>query len=219
MRYKSQGDITINFEACLNDELTRSPRSREADEARHPWLTILLDAYHILTIGTILALTSEVARREASPACKAGCTACCLRPEVPVSELELLGIWWYVVEKLPPEERIVLNERLIRHREILACPFLVEMRCAIYPLRPLACRFLHVFGAPCKAEEITIETRQQDIWLPREAVPRTVLTMLTYFGFATDETRRQALAEGYLVSVSTPMGNFPWESLATARKK
>jgi len=208
-----------SFEARIKEELVRLPRPLEPDEAQGPWLTILLDAYHILTIGTTLAITDEVTRRGVPPACGAGCAACCLRPEVPVSQLELLGIWWYVVERLPAEERLRLNERLLRHRDSRTCPFLAEGRCSIYPLRPLACRFLHVFGSPCKTEEIPVETRPQDVWLPREAAQLAAFTMLPYFGFNTADACRQAMAEGYLVSVSTLMSDFPWENLATARKK
>ena len=212
-------NAVTSFETRLYEELVRSPRPREADEAQHPWLTILLDTYHILTTGTALALADEVLKRGAPPACSAGCVACCLRPEVPVSQLELLGIWWYVTEKLPPEERTPLSARLLHHRTLCACPFLSEERCAIYPLRPLACRFLHVFGAPCKTEEITIEARPQDIWLPREAVPPAILNMLPYFGFATEAACRQALTEGYLISVSTLMSDLPWERLVMATKQ
>lgn len=211
--------MDVHFEARLSDEITRLPRPREADEARHSWLTILLDTYYILTVGTTLTLAEEKARRGVPLACNAGCAACCQRPEVPISQLELLGIWWYVVEKLPQEERAKLNEKLIHHRKASACPFLTENHCSIYPLRPLACRFLHVFGTPCTAEEIPIESRPQDIWLPRETAPLAALVMLTYFGFNTEETRRQALADGYLTSISTLMSDFPWENLATARKK
>jgi len=208
-----------SFETRLKDELARLSRPRETDEAQHSWLTILLDAYHILTTGTALALTDEETRRGAPLACGAGCAACCLRPEVPVSQLELLGIWWYVMEKLPQEERLRLNERLLHHREVRTCPFLEETRCTIYPMRPLACRFLHVFGTPCREDEIPVEIRPQDIWLPREATPLAVLTMLPFFGFTTEEACLQALAEGYLISISVLMSDFPWENLATAKRR
>jgi len=208
-----------SFETHLNEELTRSPRPHESGEEQHPWLTLLLDAYHILTTGTAIAIADEEKKRGAALACGAGCNACCLRPEVPLSQLELLGIWWYVIEKMPPDEREVLNKRLLRHREERTCPFLDKTHCAIYPLRPLACRFLHIFGAPCKSEEIPIETRPDDVWVPQEAVPPAVLTMLPFFGFATEEACRQALKEGYLVSVSGLMSDFPWENLATAKRE
>ncbi len=208
-----------NFETRLNEELARSPRPHEADEEQHPWLTMLLDAYHILTTGIALAIPDEEAQRGATLACGAGCNACCLKPEVPLSQLEILGIWWYVIEKLPPDEREALNARLLRHHEELACPFLAETHCTIYPLRPLACRFLHVFGTPCKSEEVPVETRPQDMWIPEDAVPPAILAMLPYFGFTTEEARLQALKEGFLVTVSGLMSDFPWENLATAKKQ
>jgi len=207
------------FEERLKKGLARLPRPQESDEARSPWLTILLDAYYILTIGTALAQTDEEIRRGIPLACGAGCASCCLRPEVPISKLELLGIWWYVTEKLTAKDRASLIERLLHRHESYACPFLAEAQCVIYPLRPLACRFLHVFGAPCKTDEIPVDTRPRDIWIPQEAVSPAVLTMLPFFGFTTEEACHQALAEGYLVSVSTLMSDIPWEVLITAKRK
>ena len=208
-----------NFEERLNEEYRRNPRPREADEGEHPWLTLLLDAYHILTLGTGIGLQEEEARRGRKVGCGAGCASCCMRPEVPLSQLELLGMWWYVMEKLDPETQAKLKERLMRRRTFLECPFLMEARCVVYPFRPLACRFLHVFGAPCKPEEIPVQDRPGDVWLPREAIPPAIFTMLTYFGFNTDEERYKALEEGYIATVSTMMNEFPWESLAMAKKK
>ena len=204
----------------LRQELADHPRPREADEAKHPWLTILLDTYYTLSTGTALAKGAEEARRRDKVACGPGCVGCCLRPQVPISQLELLGIWWYFMEKLPEEARARLRERLYSHRRSLECPFLMDARCAIYPLRPLACRFLHVFGSPCKHEEIPVESRPRDIWFPGEEIIRPAMTtMLVYFGFATPEAAREAWHQDYLLSVSSLMSDFPWENLATARKK
>ncbi len=208
-----------DLEERVEEELQRNPRPREADEARHPWLTILLDTYYILTTGTTLALKDEEIRRGQTIGCGPGCTGCCLRPEVPVTLLEVLGIWWYVMEKLPPEVSARLKQRLINRKASLQCPFLEEGRCVVYPLRPLACRFLHVFGSPCKPEEIPVQDRPQDVWLPREAVPRAIFTMLEYFGFNTVEERLKALEEGYVATVSSAMSEFPWENLARAEKR
>ena len=203
----------------VEQELKRNPRPREADEGRHPWLTILLDTYYILTTGTALALKDEEARRGQTVGCGSGCAGCCMRPEVPVTLLEVLGMWWFVMEKLPPGPREQLKQRLINHTGGLQCPFLVEARCIVYPVRPLACRFLHVFGTPCKPEEIPVQDRPQDVWLPREAVPRAIFTMLEYFGLNTVEERLKAMEEGYIAGVSSPMNEFPWEKLARAEKK
>ena len=208
-----------NFDESLREALRRTPRPRETDEDKHAWLTTLLDAYNILSTGTALLLKDEEARRGQKIGCGPGCSGCCLRPEVPVSQLELLGVCWYVMEKLDPDTHSKLNEKLLHYRQSIECPFLMEGRCAIYPLRPLACRFLHVFGSPCKHEEIPVQDRPQDVWLPREAVPPAILTMLPYFGFNTEEACRQALQDGYIAEVSVLMSSFPWENLATAKKK
>ena len=180
---------------------------------------MLLDAYHILSTGTELLLTDEEARRSQKLGCGPGCAGCCLRPEVPLTQLELLGMWWYFIEKLDPQVREKLRERLLHHRQSIECPFLMEGCCAVYPLRPLACRFLHVFGSPCKHEEIPVQDRPGDVWVPREAVPPAIMAMLPYFGFTTEESRRQALQDGYIAEVSVLMKTFPLENLATAQKK
>ena len=57
----------------VDEELRRNPRHREVDEARHPWLTILLDKYYILSTGTALALKDEESRRGQTIGCGAGC--------------------------------------------------------------------------------------------------------------------------------------------------
>ena len=207
------------FDERLDEEISRNPRPREADEARHPWLTILLDAYHYLSTGTALLLKDEEARRGQALGCGPGCAGCCMRPEVPLTQLEILGMWWYVMEKMEPEAREKLKERLIAKSGGIQCPFLVDARCAVYPLRPLACRFLHVFGSPCKPEEIPVQDRPQDVWLPREAVPPAIFTMLGYFGFNTPEERFKAMEEGYIASASSLLSEFPWENLARAKKK
>ena len=208
-----------SFDERLDEELERCPRPVEADEAKHPWLTILLDTYHVLTAGTALAIREESAKRRQKVGCGPGCAGCCMRPEVPVSQLEILGMWWYVMEKLTPEAGERLKERLINRSGGIECPFLMDTRCVIYPLRPLACRFLHVFGTPCRPEEIPVQDRPEDVWLSREAAGRAIFTMLEFFGFNTVEERLKAMDDGYLATVSSLMSEFPWENLARAKKK
>jgi hypothetical protein len=208
-----------DFEGMLKAKLEAKPRHVETDESQYGWLTMLLDAYYALQVGTGILLDEEQRKRGFNIACSVGCTSCCLRPEVPVTQLELLGIWWYVMNKMDPGVRFRLNQRLMQHRKSIECPFLIESECSIYPVRPLACRFLHVFGPSCRPEEIPVNDRPSDVWLPRQAVPAAIMYMLPYFGFATEQSQRQALDEGYIISVSMPMRDFPWETLASARKK
>ena len=210
--------MILDFDRTLAAKLESAPRRTEAGEAQYGWLTMLLDAYHVLQVGTELLLDQEKLRRGSNVACDAGCTSCCLRPEVPVTQLELLGIWWHVMNKMDPNLRFRLNQRLLEHRKNVECPFLIDSRCSIYTVRPLACRFLHVFGPRCLPEEIPVQDRPGDVWLPRKAVPAAISCMLPYFGFTNAKSRKQALDDGFIVSVSMPMADFPWESLACARK-
>ena len=121
-------------------------------EVRHPWLTRLLNAYHISDTATRADLERETLRRGAAPACRSGCCVCCVGQVIPVSAFEIMGIYWYVAEVLSPRKRQVVRANLLAHRpehEAPACPFLVERACGVYPLRPLICRQHHVFGRAC----------------------------------------------------------------------
>jgi uncharacterized protein len=189
-------------------------RAHYPDEVRHPWLTMLLDAYSLFEKGTRGELARAERTRAKKLACHAGCDACCRRPSVPMTELEIMGVTWYLMGLVQGERRAKIRELLAHCHESIACPFLLDGFCVVYPVRPLACRILHVFGPPCTPEEIPIESRPQDIWTPsREATRPAVYEMLAYFGFHTLPDKQAALNNGYIPAHSRLMSELAWEKV------
>jgi len=112
----------------------------------------LLDLAH----GTAARL-DELIRRHPAPAderpvCFAGCSWCC-HVLVAVAAPEALAIALFLQHEVPAERAALLaaatvaldervrgldaDERAVRQ---LPCAFLVERKCAVYPVRPLLCR-------------------------------------------------------------------------------
>lgn len=87
--------------------------------------------------------------------CRAGCSHCC-SVRVEALEPEIFRIA-REVKKLAPEAFASLIARLQNHAAMakgvsvwnhrIACPFLTENLCSIYPVRPAVCRMAHSFDA------------------------------------------------------------------------
>jgi Fe-S-cluster containining protein len=117
--------------------------------------------------------------KHAKKACSAGCAYCC-HQNIPVHAAEEFTITAYVDEKFSLNEKLglsarlrewfqfmnshtpdvpvlsesdihVFNEQLITHR--VPCPFLLDAKCCIYPVRPITCRTFYVADKPedCEA--------------------------------------------------------------------
>ena len=71
-----------------------------AAEGYLPWLSMLLDAYHIADGGVTEAIRREQ-RQGRRLACAKGCSACCRSHKtIPVYPLELIGMTWYATEHI-----------------------------------------------------------------------------------------------------------------------
>lgn len=137
------------------------------DEKRMPWLPRLLDAYAIADTGVSVAVRQEEKRRKVTLACKKGCGACCLhQKDIPLYPHELVGIYWYVSEKITPPSREILKKRLLTRTGGSSCPFLMDDSCSIHPVRPVGCRQFNVFSAPCAPGEDPYYTRRDDVLVP-----------------------------------------------------
>lgn len=137
------------------------------DEQRIPWLPMLLDAYAIADTGVAVAVRNEEKRRKSRLACTKGCGNCCeQQKDIPLYPHELVGIYWYVSEKVEPLLRDALTSRLEAHASNSPCPFLVEESCSIHPLRPVGCRQFNVFTRPCARGEDPYFTRREDVLTP-----------------------------------------------------
>jgi hypothetical protein len=185
------------------------------DEARHSWLPLLLDAYHVVDTGVADALAREEknARRLA---CAKGCSNCCrTHKDIPVYPLELVGISWYVTEKLGEPERSVLKRQLREHAEGEPCPFLVHGACSVHPVRPVACRQFNVFGQPCAPDEDPFHTRRQDVLTPlRKYVNEAFFIMLPFYGMSGKLQRRKAIESGEVHALAKVLQHMNWVSLA-----
>jgi uncharacterized protein len=137
------------------------------DEKRLPWLPLLLDAYAIADTGVAIAIREEEKKRKTKLACGKGCGNCCThQTDLPVYPHELVGVYWYVTEKLQNPDRERLRDRLARHVNGSGCPFLLDASCSVHPVRPMGCRQFNVFGAPCAPGEDPYFTRRPDVLTP-----------------------------------------------------
>jgi Fe-S-cluster containining protein len=103
-------------------------------------------------------------KSETRLACKKGCFWCCYL-RVKVTPLEVMGIVDYLRSDLKPGEISDLRQRMVRTDEITPgmdgqqrvcanrmCPLLVDGKCLVYPVRPIACRIYHSLNlSDCKA--------------------------------------------------------------------
>ncbi len=184
------------------------------DEAAHPGLSVLLDAYHIQDTGISVELQEEQKGRRDTLACRRGCGTCCLRPTIPITEPEIKGIAWFVSKRLPENVKEAVKTQILNRRNSLRCPFLVDSVCSIYPVRPIACRILLVFGEPCRPNEDIYITRKKDVWVHSRDIGRKIaLTLLPLFGITGKRNKIEAFEAGYLNAQTTSMLDLPWEKL------
>jgi Fe-S-cluster containining protein len=181
----------------------------------HPWLPVLLEAYCITDAGV-----AEAIRREEQQgrrlACAKGCAACCRsHTTIPVYPLELVGISWYVTEKLGGETRGQLQQQLGNPGSQPGCPFLAEDVCSIHPLRPMACWQFNIFDRVCSEGEDAWYTRRRDVLTPiRKFTDAAFDVMLPFYGIRNKAERRRALTEGAVHRMARVLKDCNWASLA-----
>jgi Fe-S-cluster containining protein len=101
------------------------------------------------------AVVKARATSAVKPACAAGCSYCCYY-KVEARAVEVLAIHQYVISRFTPDQiRAAVDQasmnvsqaKSLSHTEHLTtnqrCPFLVQERCSIYPVRPSKCRDFH----------------------------------------------------------------------------
>ena len=109
----------------------------------------------IAVVDRAATLTTDLVEQFATEervACRAGCSWCCNFTSVLTSAAEVLRIAAYLRAKLAPEDLQAITKRLAqrtahisalpeerRGRARIPCALLVNQRCSIYPVRPLAC--------------------------------------------------------------------------------
>ena len=195
-----------------SDSLSRRVHFPE-DETRLPWLPMLLDAYAVADTGVAIAIRDEEKKRKKKLACGKGCGNCCAhQKDLPLYPHELVGIYWYVSEKMVAPNREVLRDRLAHSAAGDACPFLIDKACSIHPVRPIGCRQFNVFTAPCAPGEDPYYTRRDDVLTPvADYTDRAFAAVLPFYGMK----REGALAEAIRLIRSQIMNlrAFDWSKL------
>ena len=187
------------------------------DEKKYPWLSMLLDAYHILDIANEIGINEESEKRGQEVACGESCYHCCLRPVVPIIGIELAGISWFSCEQLTGKVRLKVKGRLLAHKETTSCPFLIEKICSIYPVRPLACRSFHVFGEKYNKEEDPWETRRKDVWSHgKETALKISMTILPFWNITDREKQKAAYESGFIMNEAINMHEYKWAQIQTS---
>jgi len=195
---------------------TSEPRrlSFPDDETRYSWLPLLLDGYLRVDEGVSEAI-ARAGRQGRALACAEGCGGCCrTHTTIPVYPLELVGIYWFVAEKLEEPLRRRVRERLGAGAAREECPFLVEARCAIHPMRPAACRQFNVLDTPCADGEDPYYTRRGDVIEPiRRYLDDAFFIMFPFYGIREKAERRRAVKRGAQHALAKVLRELSWVSL------
>ena len=186
------------------------------DEAKFTWLPMLLDAYAIIDKGISIAIDGFEKKRKTKLACKKGCGSCCTtHKDIPVYPLELVGIYWYAIEKIARPLRESLKNLLWGHNKGNSCPFLIDGACSIHPFRPIACRQFNVFSRPCDEGEDPYYTRRNDVLTPiQEYTDRAFYAMLPFYG-VTDKAAKERIIKSRLLNTQVrELQSYNWKELA-----
>jgi Fe-S-cluster containining protein len=185
------------------------------DEKIHPWLSTLLEAYYIVDKGIVYAIDAEQ-KKGKKLACAKGCSSCCkTHKDIPAYPLELVGITWYVTEKISGAGRELLRKQLESCKKDDPCPFLMEGACSVHPVRPMACRQFNVFGKACDEGEDPFYTRREDVLDPvKKYVDQAFFIMLPLYGVEKESERIKIVEAGAFHKMAKELHAFNWKSLA-----
>ena len=185
------------------------------DEKNLPWLSMLLDAYHIIDKGIAASIESE-RKKGRKLACAKGCSSCCVtHKDIPLYPLELQGLIWYVTKKFSGPDQEVLASQLRQFTRDRACPFLIEGACSIHPIRPMACRQFNVFVTSCKEGEDPFHTRRHDVMNPvKKHVDQAFFIMLPYHGIEKESDRIKFIEASEMHKMVRELHGCNWKALS-----
>lgn len=203
-------------------------RAREAQGFRYqnrrfermPGMGLLLDAFAAVDCD----MAQAVVLRGEQPACGPNCFQCCIQP-IPATPLEILALRIFVEHELSPENRAAQTKAIAafcgeKTTIAAACPFLHEQCCAVYPVRPLACRRYIVFDHPCQTGEDATQTRPAHVLQPGQeslqaALRHTLPWYRQRYSLPEQMTAEQAL--GFFRRVTTVLQAVPWARFGSSQ--
>lgn len=156
-------------------------------ERRHPWLRHAFDCYAVVDASVAEALAASGRKS----ACAPGCHNCCSQA-IPVTPLEVAALRWFIREAMPGDRLSALREKAGKScpdndngkapHDDAPCRFLLGGSCAVYAVRPVACRRYIIFGEACAPGEDATRTRLRDVLRPsREALHIAYALTLPYY--------------------------------------
>lgn len=205
------------------------PRIRNRQDAplerSLPGAGLLLEACAMVD-ASVEAAVEAAARAGRSVACGPGCDVCCRQP-IPVTPLEFLLMRAWLQLRAAADSRARLEAQLLTQiREEPSplrrpCPFLLDGGCAVYPVRPLACRRYLALGRRCAPGEDCATDRPEDLLVPARPALRAALA----FTFPWYAARWRLLglprppagapesetAQAWLRSVTVPVQSLSWK--------
>jgi len=186
-----------------------------AEEKKIEWLPLLLDSYFAADKAIHDGLSREL-KKGKTLACVCGCSNCCItHTTIPVYPLEVAGLYWYVIEKISGKRRFHIQKQLQNHTGSQRCPFLVQDRCGVHPMRPMACRFFNVFNKPCGNSEDPFYTRRYDVYTPDEdGKKKALMKMLPFHEIYQKDLREQAMKNNVLNQMVQNLYEIDWTKIA-----
>ncbi len=184
-------------------------------EAKEFWLPHVLDAFAIIN-GAIDYLVETEKEKNISLACSAGCVACCYQ-DVPVSPLEAIAVCFAVHTYVDGEIKEKLHAQLKEQNSNITwnngqCPFLIDKKCAIYPLRPMACRSLLMVNEACKTRTFEeIKGTDLPLYIPileNCRLPHFVATHLAFTHLSKISWELGMIEQGVLLDYNTSKNYF-----------
>jgi len=189
--------------------------SYPSDEKKVQWLPMLLDTYFLADKVIYDGLRREL-KKGKTLACACGCSNCCYtHTTIPVYPLEVVGLYWYVIEKISGKRRYHIQGQLQTHENNECCPFLVKDRCGVHPIRPMACRFFNVFNKVCAENEDPFYSRRYDVFTPNESLKKKALMkMLPFHEIFGKQQQEQAIKNNTLNNMVQNLHEIDWPKIA-----
>ena len=175
-------------------------------ERRHPWLSLLLDAYALIDASVADAVT----KAQEPLACKAGCMECCIQP-IPLLPLEVLGLVCFLREM---DKGQAARHVLALPPENSACPFLCSGNCLVYPLRPITCRRFLVCGIPCAPGEDPVATRPHHMLHPDKKMLAAALAVTAPYYKEQGLLHKERPSPQEFLRLTVTAQTVPWATYA-----